>query len=140
LKELGIASIAAHSPQAKGRIERLFGTFQDRLVSELRLSDVTNLHDANAMLSDFLPRYNRRFAVPPQQSGIVYRQPPAVDLQTLFAFKYRRTVGMDNTLRFQQRRIQIQPDQISRQLFACSRGGSPAHICATASLQSGTRS
>jgi transposase len=111
LKELGIASIAAHSPQGKGRIERLFGTFQDRLVSELRLSGITNLHDANAMLSDFLPRYNRRFAVPPQQPGIVYRQPPAVDLQTLFAFKYRRTVGMDNTLRFQQHRIQIQPDR-----------------------------
>jgi transposase len=112
LNELRIESIPSHSPQGKGRIERLFGTFQDRLVSELRLSGIDNLDDANAILADFLPRYNRRFAVPPQQSGIVYRPLPAgVDLQTVFAFKYRRTVGLDNTLRFQQHRIQIQPDR-----------------------------
>jgi transposase len=112
LNELNIESIPSHSPQGKGRIERLFGTFQDRLVSELRLNGIDNLNDANAILADFLPRYNRRFAVPPQQSGVVYRQPSVgVDLQTVFAFKYRRTVGMDNTLRFQQHRIQIQPDR-----------------------------
>jgi len=112
LKELGIESIPSHSPQAKGRIERLFGTFQDRLVSELRLDGIGDLHQANAMLREFLPRYNRRFAVPPQQNGAVYQQPPhGVELNTMFAFKYLRTVGMDNTLRFQQHRIQIQPDR-----------------------------
>jgi hypothetical protein len=85
LKELNIESIASHSPQAKGRIERLFGTFQDRLVSELRLDGIGELHEANAMLSAFLPRYNRRFAVPPQHHGTVYRQTPAVDLNTIFS-------------------------------------------------------
>lgn len=97
---------------AKGRIERLFGTFQDRLVNELRLAGIGELRPANAMLSGFLPRYNRRFAVPPQQNGAMYRQPPpGIDLNTMFAFKYLRTVGMDNTLRFRQHRIQIEPDR-----------------------------
>lgn len=111
LGELRIESIASHSPQGKGRIERLFGTFQDRLVSELRLARIGDLNQANAMLVGFLPRYNRRFAVPPQQPGTVYRQQPTVDLQTIFSFKYLRTVGMDNTLRFHQHRIQIEPDR-----------------------------
>ena len=121
LKELGIESVPSHSPQSKGRIERLFGTFQDRLVSELRLAGVDNLHQANAMLGPFLSRYNRRFSVPPKQPGVVYRRPPAgVDLLTMFCFKYFRTVGMDNTLRFQQHRIQIQPDRY-RPSYARSR-------------------
>jgi transposase len=111
LRELNIESIPSHSPQSKGRIERLFGTFQDRLVSEFRLHGIADLQHANTMLNQFLPRYNRRFAVPPKQNVTVYRQPPAIDLNTMFAFKYLRTVGMDNTLRFQQHRIQIQPDR-----------------------------
>src|SRR5215470_7762366 len=112
LGELGVESIAAHSPQGKGRIERLFGTFQDRLVSELRLAGIRNLDDANAMLARFLPRYNRRFAVPAQQTGTVYRQlPVGMNLHTIFSFKYRRSVGLDNTVRFYQHRIQIEPDR-----------------------------
>lgn len=111
LKELHIESIPSYSPQAKGRIERLFGTFQDRLVSELRLEGIGRLDQANALLGKFLARYNRRFAVSPQHTGTVYRQKPGVDLNTLFAFKYLRTVGMDNTLRFLEHRIQIEPDR-----------------------------
>jgi transposase len=112
LTELHIESIPSYSPQGKGRIERLFGTFQDRLVSEMRFEGIGDLHQANAMLKKFLPRYNRRFAVPPKQNLAVYRPVPnGVDLNTIFAFKYRRTVGMDNTLRFLQHRIQIQPDR-----------------------------
>jgi transposase len=110
LKELGIESIPSHSPQGKGRIERLFGTFQDRLVSELRLDGIADSTEANAILTEFLPRYNRRFSVPAKQQGSVYRQ-PAHDLDTIFAFKYSRTVGMDNTVRFSQRRIQIESDR-----------------------------
>src|SRR5262245_6275701 len=111
LRELGIESIASHSPQSKGRIERLFGTFQDRLVSELRLARIRNLKDANVMLPAFLARYNRRFSVTPQQPGSVYRQCAATDLNTIFSFKYVRTVGLDNTLRFRQHRIQIESDR-----------------------------
>jgi transposase len=112
LTELGIESIPSYSPQSKGRIERLFGTFQDRLVSELRLAEASNRDDANAMLGEFLPRYNRRFAVAPQQPGTVYQQRLAgLKLDTIFCFKYQRSVGMDNTVRFFEHRIQIHPDR-----------------------------
>lgn len=87
LAELGITSIAAHSPQAKGRVERLFGTFQDRLVSDLRLADARTLAEANRGLATFLPRFNARFAVPAAEPGRAYRPlPEGVDRQTLFCF------------------------------------------------------
>jgi len=73
-EELGIISIPSRSPQARGRIERLWGTFQDRLVSELRLAGARTLEQANQVLWDFLPRYNQRFAVPAAQAGSAYRQ------------------------------------------------------------------
>ncbi len=66
MAELGIESIAAYSPQAKGRIERLWGTLQDRLTKELRLADITTLEDANAFLPGFSERFNLRFAKAPQ--------------------------------------------------------------------------
>ena len=76
LKELGIQPILALSPQAKGRIERLWGTFQDRLVAELRLAGASTMDEANRVLEDFLPRFNARFSVPASQSGFVYHRPP----------------------------------------------------------------
>ena len=71
--EMGIQQIFARSPQAKGRVKRMAGTFQDRLVSELRLADATTIDQANAVLQDFLPRFNRQFRVPAQQAQIAYR-------------------------------------------------------------------
>lgn len=110
LFELGVASIPARSPQAKGRIERLFGTFQDRLVSELRRAHAASLADANRLLAAFLPRFNSRFAVPPAAEGTAYRAlPEHVDPGRLFCFKYRRIVAADNTVRFAGQRIQIAP-------------------------------
>jgi len=61
----GVEVLHAHSPQAKGRVERLFGTFQDRVVKELRLAGIATLATANAFLETYLPAYNQRFAVPP---------------------------------------------------------------------------
>jgi len=75
LEELGITSIPSYSPEARGRIERLWKSFQDRLVSELRLAGAGTLEEANQILRDFLPRYNHRFAVPAAQPGSAYRQP-----------------------------------------------------------------
>jgi transposase len=125
LSELGMESIPSHSPQAKGRIERLFGTFQDRLVNELRLAEASSMDEATALLAEFLPRYNRRFAVAPQQPGTVYQQPPSGrHLDEIFCFKYRRTVGMDNTVRFYEHRIQIHPD---RQRTSYARGRVEVH-------------
>jgi len=110
LRELGIQSILALSPQAKGRIERLYGTLQDRLVSELRLAGASTLEEANRVLWHFLPRFNARFGVPPAQDGSAYRQPdPGLCLDGVLCFKYRRTVARDNTARFAGRTLQLLP-------------------------------
>lgn len=109
LKELGIQPVFALSPQAKGRIERLFGTLQDRLVSELRLAGITTMEMANRTLQDFLPRFNARFGVPPSRSEKAYRQPPAADLDGILCFKYHRSVAADNTIRFFGRTLQLLP-------------------------------
>src|SRR4030042_1445082 len=74
LNELGVTSIRSRSPQARGRVERLWGTFQDRLVSELRLASVSTLEKANHFLQAYLPKHNRNFAVPARQPGLGYRR------------------------------------------------------------------
>lgn len=110
LKELGITSIPAYSAEAKGRIERLWGTFQDRLVSELRVAGVQTMAQANQVLAHFLPRYNRRFMVPASQSGSAYQPtPPGFVPEEVFCLNHQRTVGADNVVRFNNRRLQIQP-------------------------------
>ena len=121
MEELEITSISALSPQAKGRIERLWGTFQDRLVSELRLARVGTLIEANGMLKRFLPDHNRRFAVPPVQAGSAYRKPPARFVpDEVFCFKYRRIVAKDNVVRFAKHRLQIIPSN-GRASYASAR-------------------
>jgi transposase len=118
LDELGINSIAANSPQAKGRVERLWGTFQDRLVSELRLVGASNEIEANHLLKEFLPDYNRRFKVQAKESGSAYRQPkPDFKADQVFCYKYTRVVGIDNVVQFGQARIQILPSA-QRQSYA----------------------
>jgi len=110
LDELAITSIPARSPQAKGRIERLFGTLQDRLTSMLRLAGATNEAEATACLPNFLAEYNTHFTVPAAEEGACYRAMEAeTNLDTLFCFKYQRTVGMDNTVRFGGERLQLLP-------------------------------
>jgi hypothetical protein len=110
LEELGIQSIPAQSPQAKGRVERLWQTFQDRLVSELRLVGACTLAEANQVLARFLPQYNRKFTVPAREPGSAYRKlEPGFQPEEHFCFKYRRVVGMDNVVRFGERRVQILP-------------------------------
>lgn len=112
MAELGITSIAALSPQAKGRIERLWGTFQDRLVSELRLASVSTLEQANCFLEAFLSRHNTRFAVPPIQEGLAYRKAAeGLDLRAVFCLKHERVVGADNVVRFAGQRLQILPSR-----------------------------
>jgi hypothetical protein len=111
MTELGITSISARSPQAKGRIERLWGTFQDRLVNELRLAEVNTLEGANHFLEGFLEHYNNRFAVLPEQAGLAYSSSEGLDLDTFFCFKYERVAGADNVVRFRGHRIQILPSE-----------------------------
>lgn len=110
LEELGIISITSLSPQAKGRIERLWGTFQDRLKSELRIAGAANAREANLVLWNFLPRFNERFAVPAGEPGLAYHPvPDGFDPDEVFCFKYERTVGKDNVVRFGGHRLQIMP-------------------------------
>ncbi len=108
LGELGIAHIAAHSPQAKGRVERLWGTLQDRLVAELALAGVTTLAEANRCLADYLPRHNARFAVPAADPGLAELAVPAtLDLAQVFCFKHTRVVRPDNTISFAGQPLQL---------------------------------
>jgi transposase len=99
LEELGIESIAARSPQAKGRVERLWKTFQDRLVSELRLAGACTLEQANIILELFLADYNPRFAKPPKEAGLAWRKlDQRLDLDYIFSLRYERTVGKDHVI------------------------------------------
>lgn len=110
LEELGIQSIAAHSPQAKGRIERLWGTLQDRLVIELRLAGAATPEAAEAVLQAYLPRFNQQFGVPATLPGSAYRPlPPDLNLDTVCCFKYQRTVANDNTVTLGEHRLQLLP-------------------------------
>ena len=115
LVELGIGSIVARSPQAKGRIERLWGTFQDRLVVELRLAGVVDRAGANELLATFLPRFNARFAVPAADPVPAWRPVPAgVRLDRVLVFKYRCKVARDHTVRLDGRVLQLPPGRGGR--------------------------
>ena len=107
LEELGVTLIPAGSPQAKGRIERLWGTFQDRLVSELRLAGVKTKERAQAVLEKFLPQYNRRFSKPPAKALPLWQKVEARRLEQSLCFKYQRTVAKDNTVQFSGALFQI---------------------------------
>ena len=110
MAELGTQMIFAQSPQAKGRVERTGGTFQDRLVAELRLAGATTLEQAQAVLDEFVPRFNRRFGVPPPCSEPAFRPlDPELCLEQVLCFKHRRKVDRDNTVRFQLRTLQLLP-------------------------------
>jgi transposase len=106
LQELGIGYVQARSPQGKGRIERLWGTLQDRLVSELRLRRIATRAAANAFLPGFLADFNRRFSRAAQQPHPVWRRPPR-DLELVLSCRYPRVVARDNTVRLGPRLLQI---------------------------------
>lgn len=110
MADLGVQLIAAHSPQAKGRVERLWGTLQDRLVSELRLANITTIEGANVFLPAFLARFNRRFAVPAETPGLAYRPRLSAALaNAALCFKHERVVAKDNIVRLDDMLFQILP-------------------------------
>lgn len=110
LGELGVELILAHSPQAKGRIERLWGTFQDRLVAELRLAQVRSIDQANAFLVSYLPRHNARFAVAAADATPAWRVlPTGTTAASVCCFKYARIVSADNTVRLDGSTLQLPP-------------------------------
>ena len=110
MDELGIQLIFALSLQAKGRVERAAGTFQDRLVTELRLSGASTIEQANTVLEEFLPRFNQRFQVPAQYPETAFRPlDPELCLEQVLCFKHSRKVAKDNTVRFQLHTLQLLP-------------------------------
>jgi hypothetical protein len=115
MRELGVEQVFAWSPQAKGRVERAAGTFQDRLVTELRLADARSLEEANRLLEEYLPRYNHQFGVSAAEGGRAYRPLPSeMDLADVLCFKHWRKVARDNTVKYQWRTLQLLPGQDRR--------------------------
>ena len=123
LASLGVTFIAAQSPQAKGRIERLWGVLQDRLCSELRLANADDIDSANAVLRKFIADYNRRFARTPRDAAKAWRPAPD-NLPRICAFVHERIVSNDNVVQWGGRRFQI-PPQHRRFSFA----GAKVQLC-----------
>jgi transposase len=120
LEELGVNLILARSPQAKGRVERLWRTLQDRLYQELRLDGVTTLEQANAALPALLARHNARFRQSPAEAGSTYRRLPAGKRPAdVFCFRYWRTVSKDNVVSLENRLIPIPPGPGRRSYARC---------------------
>jgi transposase len=118
LEELGVQLILARSPQAKGRVERLWGTFQDRLASELRLAKACTSAEAEEVLHRYLPRHNRRFTVQSADSEAAWLPwPKGRHFDELFCFKYRKVIANDHTVKHGAQIIDI-PPQPHRMSFA----------------------
>lgn len=108
LDHLGVEHIAAYSPQARGRSERLFQTLQDRLTKELALASIVTLEAANAFIRDiYIPAHNRRFAVNAEQEGSAFIAIPAIDLGEILCIQEERQVGNDNCVSFNRLKLQI---------------------------------
>lgn len=108
MAEVGVHISKAYSPQAKGRVERLWGVLQDRLVVELRLAGVSTLSGANALLDRYLPAHNRRFQVPPREQAPVWRAAPdARTLDRVLCLKEPRVVGRDHVVSFEGLALQV---------------------------------
>src|SRR5437667_10582410 len=120
-RELGIRMIPAYSPQARGRSERNFGTWQGRLPQELRLAGCTTLAQANRFLQErYTAEFNRRFRVAAAQRGSAFVPCPQRDLERVFSLQFERTVNRDNTVSFLNLRLQIEPVPWRGSLAGCS--------------------
>jgi transposase len=113
LAHLGVEHIAAYSPQARGRSERLFRTLQDRLVKELALAGVSTVAAADAFIRDiYVPAHNERFAVNAEQEGSAFVAIPGIDVDEILCIQEERQVGHDNTVTFHRLKLQIPPSPL----------------------------
>ncbi len=120
LRELGIGMIPAYSPQARGRSERSFGTWQGRLPQELRLHQIASLEAANVFLREhYIAEFNRHFQVPAVQRGSAFLPCRRRDLDLVFSLQCERTVNRDNTVSFQNLRLQIEAVRWRATLAGC---------------------
>src|SRR6516225_6019408 len=120
LRELGIQMIPAYSPQARGRGERRFGTWQGRLPQELRLAGITTVEEANRFLRQrYIAEMNRKFVVPAAHPGHAFVPVRGQDLDRIFSVQTERVVAKDNTVRAGNRVWQIEPTSWRGTLAGC---------------------
>lgn len=120
LGQLGIELIPAYSPEARGRSERMFGTLQGRLPQELRLAGITDMEAANRFLTEvFLPEHNRRFVEAPAEAGSAFVAWSGRALSDILCVQEERTVGHDNTVRYERRILQIPADRHRHHYVKC---------------------
>ena len=137
LEQLGIELILAYSPQARGRCERLFGTWQGRLPQEFRLRHITTVEAANEFLrQDWIALHNASFSVEAQQRGTAFLAYPGTDLEKIFSQQHDRVIDNDNTVRFEGRCLQI-PQQTFRFSMARCRVLVCEHLDQTMSIHYG---
>ena len=121
LRELGIQMIPAYSPQARGRSERSFGTWQGRLPQELRLAGIRTVEAANQFLRDrYIAEFNRKFAVAAAEKGTAFRPYARRDLEWVFSVQSQRVVANDNTITFGQRILQLERSRWRCSLAGCT--------------------
>jgi transposase len=137
LKELGVQTIAAYSPQARGRSERSFGTWQGRLPQELRLAGITTVEDANKFLrEEYIKEFNSKFSVPAAEKGTAFRRTSRGDLNWIFTVQTERVVGKDNTVAIGDRLWQIDKTRF-RSTLAGSTVTIHEHLDETVSIRFG---
>jgi transposase len=121
LKELGVQMIPAYSPQARGRSERSFGTWQGRLPQELRLAEITTLEGANGFLREhYIEVFNQKFAVAAAEKGTAFRRTARADLDWIFTVQTERVVAKDNTVAILERNWQLEKSRFRSSLAGCT--------------------
>jgi transposase len=121
MKELGVQMIAAYSPQARGRSERNFGTWQGRLPQELRLAGITTPEEANRFLRErYIAEFNTRFAVQAAERGTAFRRCARTDLEWIFTLQTERVVAKDNTVAIKERSWQLDRSRFRHTLAGCT--------------------
>jgi hypothetical protein len=114
MKQVGVKPITAHSPQAKGRVERMNGTLQDRLVKELRLAGITTIEEANKFLEEYIPKFNAKFAVVPERRSNLHKKinkQTKEKLSQIFSIQNQRKVNNDYTVMFKNNFFQLDREQ-----------------------------
>jgi len=121
LRELGIQMIPAYSPQARGRSERSFGTWQNRLPQELRLAGMKTLEDANRFLRErYIGEFNQKFSRPAAEKGSAFQRCRRTDLEEVFSIQTQRTVDHDHTVTIRDRYWQLEKSKFRRTLAGCT--------------------
>jgi transposase len=121
MKELGVQMIPAYSPQARGRSERSFGTWQGRLPQELRLASITTVESANAFLRErYIAEFNGKFAAPAREKGTAFRKTSRADLNWIFTVQTERVVAKDNTVAIADQHWQLEKSRFRSSLAGCT--------------------